>query len=94
MTYRQYSVGTYDSLTDEIVPEALVGKNRPYQETEKPVFFGHYWLPGNTKTSVYGKNVCCLDYSVAKAGKLVAYRWQGEQYLDNNNLHHVPSSDF
>lgn len=94
MTYRQYSVGTYAALSDEMmVPEALVSRNKPYPETEKPVFFGHYWLPGNTTTSVYGKNVCCVDYSVAKAGKLVAYRWQGEQCLNHNNLHYVPSSD-
>ncbi|GAB3528738.1 metallophosphoesterase [Pontibacter brevis] len=94
ITYRQYSVGTYDSLTDEVVPEVLVGRNKAYPETEKPVFFGHYWLPGNTATSVYGKNVCCVDYSVAKAGKLVAYRWQGEQCLDRANLHQVTPPGF
>ena len=28
-------------------------------------------------------NITCLDYSVAKpGGKLVAYRWDGEQILD------------
>lgn len=92
MSYRQYSVSTYDSLSDEMVPEALVRRNKAYAETEPPVFFGHYWLPGNAATTVYGKNVCCVDYSVAKAGKLVAYRWQGEQCLDHNNLHYVTPS--
>lgn len=89
ITYRQYSVSHYDTLTDEIVPETLVSKNEPYPATEKPVFFGHYWLPGNSATSVYGRNICCVDYSVAKAGKLVAYRWQGEQSLDPSNIHYV-----
>ncbi|RDV16577.1 phosphoesterase [Pontibacter diazotrophicus] len=93
LTYRQYSIGTYDTLSDEIVPEALVSRNKPYSETEKPVFFGHYWLSGNTATSVYGKNVCCVDYSVAKAGKLVAYRWQGERCLHHGNIHYVTPSE-
>ncbi|MFD2998729.1 metallophosphoesterase [Pontibacter toksunensis] len=93
ITYRQYSVSTYDTLTDELVPEILVSKNKPYPPTEKPVFFGHYWLPGNAPTSVYEKNVCCVDYSVAKAGKLVAYRWQGEKSLDHANLLHVSPVD-
>lgn len=45
-----------------------------YSETEKPVFFGHYWMDGDP--SPLAKNIACLDYSVAKSGgKLVAYRW-------------------
>ena len=27
-------------------------------------------------------HACCLDYSVAKGYKLVAYRWDGSQILD------------
>ncbi len=40
-----------------------------YQENI-PVFFGHYWLKGMPK--VENPNAICLDYSVAKEGKLVA----------------------
>ena len=89
MTYRQYSVEDLDSLSEELIPQALQGKSRPYPEADKPVFFGHYWLPGNAATSVYGKNVCCVDYSVAKQGKLVAYRWDGELCLDHANMYHA-----
>jgi hypothetical protein len=32
------------------------------------------------------ENICCLDYSVAKDGKLVAYRYDGEQQLDEGKL--------
>jgi hypothetical protein len=34
---------------------------------------------------VLAPNVACLDYSVAakSGGRLVAYRWDGEQRLDN-----------
>jgi hypothetical protein len=38
----------------------------------KPVFFGHYWLSG--EPSIVNPSAVCLDYSVAKGGKLVACR--------------------
>jgi hypothetical protein len=42
------------------------------------VFFGHYWLNGNPKTN---NTMCvCLDYSVAKGGKLVAARLNGDSF--------------
>lgn len=34
-------------------------------------------------------NICCLDYRVAKGGKLVAYRLNGESILDRKNLNYV-----
>lgn len=55
-----------------------------YPTTEKPVFFGHYWLKGTPL--LFRHNVCCLDYSVAKGGRLVAYRHDGEQRLDASKL--------
>ncbi len=52
-----------------------------YSAGERPVFLGHYWLKGHpTKLA---DNVACLDYSVAKGGKLVAYRWNGEAQLSD-----------
>jgi hypothetical protein len=36
--------------------------------------------------SLLADNVACLDYSVAKGGMLVAYRWSGEQKLDVTNF--------
>jgi len=55
-----------------------------YRSDNKPVFFGDYWL--NDRPSIYQSNVCCLDYSVAKQGKLVAYRYDQEPDLTNDNL--------
>ena len=63
-----------------------------YDHREPPVFLGHYWLSGDpTRLET---NVACLDYSVARMpkegreheskGKLVAYRWNGEQVLSND----------
>ncbi len=46
--------------------------------------FGHYWFKGKPKP--IKKNIACLDYSVAKGGKLVAYRYNGEQELQNSNF--------
>jgi hypothetical protein len=83
---------TYDALKvnpEYDVPDIIVDSNHPllsdvYAEKPIPVFFGHYWLRGTP--SVYRSNVCCLDYSVAKKGKLVAYRFGGEKNLTNGKL--------
>ena len=45
-----------------------------------PVFVGHYWMAG--QPGLQSSKVACLDYSAAKDGPLVAYRWDGEQELD------------
>lgn len=56
----------------------------PYQET-KPVFIGHYWLTG--RPAIQTNKVACVDYSAAiNYGKLVAYRWQGEENLTTKNF--------
>jgi len=56
-----------------------------YPSTGKPVFFGHYWLTGTPGTQC--ENIACLDYSIAKAGKLVAFRWNaGEGKLRDENF--------
>jgi hypothetical protein len=63
----------------QIPPQALIG-----HDGGKPAFVGHYWLTGTPK--LLSDKVACVDYSVAKEGKLVAYRWDGEQLLDNNKF--------
>ena len=68
----------------EIIDRREAGKYSAYAD-DKPVFFGHYWLSHNRPT-VQKDNICCLDYSVAKGGKLVAYRWNGEDRLDPDRL--------
>ena len=62
---------------------ALLGGG--YGESELPVFVGHYWL-APWKPSPLARNVACLDYSVAKKGMLVAYRWDGERILDMKKM--------
>jgi hypothetical protein len=58
-----------------------------YPKGAPPVFIGHYWL--NDTPTPLAANIACLDYSVAKHGKLVAYRWNGEQTLSTNNFAYI-----
>jgi len=66
------------------IPEDLL----PGYDGKKPLFLGHYWMQAQ-KPVPLTEHIACLDYSVANEhvegsnqhGKLVAYRWQGEQIL-------------
>jgi hypothetical protein len=58
-----------------------------YPASAKPVFIGHYWLRG--RPGLMANNVACLDYSVAKGGDLVAYRWSGEKELSEKNFEFI-----
>lgn len=55
--------------------------------SEKPTFFGHYWLNGTP--TILSDKMACVDYSIAKGGKLVAYRWDGEPALDDSRFHWI-----
>lgn len=61
-------------LPDEI-------RRHEYPRDAAPVFFGHYWFSGEPARLT--PNAACLDYSVARGGRLTAYRWCGEPRLDN-----------
>ena len=84
MTYRSISVEPLDTLPERAIEFPGAEPINFYGDNEKKVFFGHYWLKG--EPSLYKKNICCLDYSVAKEGKLVAYRHNGEGVLDEKNF--------
>lgn len=86
-SYKDISIEPLDSLPDSNVDTSFLKNTNFYAEDKKPVFFGHYWLKGNP--SINRNNICCLDYSVAKEGKLVAYRFDGEQVLSNEKLVYV-----
>jgi hypothetical protein len=88
-SYRDAFLGPEAALShipeDPIDVEHLI----EYAPDEPPVFIGHYWL--DTEPMLLAPNVACLDYSVAAVagGKLVAYRWDGEQELDAGNFFSV-----
>ncbi len=87
MTYQQISVEKIDHLPDSAIDINNISNSDYYREDDKPVFFGHYWLKG--QPVIYRNNICCLDYSVAKGGHLVAYRFDDEKDLDNAKLVYV-----
>lgn len=68
----------------EIAPTA-----RYRYEQAKPVFFGHYWMTGEPR--LQNSVAVCVDFSVAKNGKLVAYRWDRESALSHDGFQHVVS---
>lgn len=49
-----------------------------------PILFGHHWFSGPLRLE--SPKVACLDWSAAKGGPLVAYRWDGEHELQHDHL--------
>jgi hypothetical protein len=70
--HREVLFNCPDILLDQPLPEHI--KFNVYPADAPPVFFGHYWLEDKTPI-VQSHNVICLDYSVAKGGSLVAFRY-------------------
>jgi len=87
LSYNDYALVPGDVIKDiphTALPQELIqGFN--YPNNEKPVFFGHYWLHGQPQIQKH--NVVCVDYSIGKGDKLLAYRWHsGELKLTNKNF--------
>jgi hypothetical protein len=70
------------------LPDTELPRDFRYHDS-KPVFFGHYWLNGSP--AITAPNAACLDFSVAKEGYLTAYRWSGENELNEQSLVSVPA---
>ena len=75
-------------LSDEVrskLPDTAIPDHARIGDTgAKPIFFGHYWLTGNPKRQ--SETVGCVDYSIARGGKLMAYRWEGENEILSTNF--------
>ena len=48
-----------------------------YDKDHPVIFFGHYWQREEENESKHETNSACLDWSVAKGGRLRGYRWNG-----------------
>ena len=88
-TYREVALG-YDGemlqqIPDKPIPREFHCLFPIYRSTQKPVFIGHYWMKGSRPERA-ATNIACLDYSVAKGGPMVAYRWDGEAEIDNGKF--------
>ena len=74
-----------DDVAREALPEDQIPDHvRIGHDGGAPVFIGHYWLTGTPR--LLTDTVACLDYSIAKGGQLVAYRWEGEPLLDSSKF--------
>lgn len=69
-----------------IPDEKMPAGHREYPIDAPPVFIGHYTQPPGEKPQPITANVACLDYSVARAGPLVAYRFHGETELTGDHF--------
>lgn len=67
-------------LPDMPVPNHFIGG----EPQGSPVMVGHYWFSGEPK--IQSPKLAVLDWSAAKKGPLVAYRWSGEDELHSKNL--------
>lgn len=81
ITYKNSALSMPDHVD---LPDVEIENAMPAYNGEYLVFFGHYWLNG--KPSKQTNKIACLDYSVAKDGLLVCYRWNGEKEIINQNF--------
>jgi hypothetical protein len=93
-TYRDYAFN-FRVRERNRIPEVPLTKEtlegaRPYPAGDPPVLFGHYWMPGELPPAPLTANAACLDYSVARGGRLCAYRWNGESTLHADAFVSVP----
>ena len=63
------------------IPDVPIPDHQRLPEPDRPTFIGHYWLEPDGPLEPVSKRVACVDYSVAKHGPLVAYRFDGEAEL-------------
>jgi hypothetical protein len=83
-TYQSISVKVDHGMPKIIISAETLATIPIYPTSEVPVFIGHYWNTG--KPELLAPNVCCVDYSIAHREKLVAYRWDGEGFLNPQNF--------
>jgi hypothetical protein len=74
-----------EHVKNDSFPIELLNKIELYSSAEPPVFFGHYWM-NLSDFGLLSENICCLDFSVAKGGKIGGYRFDGESELRGSKL--------
>ena len=81
-TYREAFIGP--SGVD--VPDVPLRDDLSFSGPDKKTFIGHYWFDPSDGISPASSQVACVDYSVARGGNLVAYRFDGEPELVASNF--------
>ena len=82
-TYRDVAI-VDPHLRDRIPEVPLPASFALPPVTGAPVIVGHYWMKG--APALLSSKVACVDYSAAGDGPLVAYRWHGEDVLDQGHF--------
>lgn len=67
--------GSEHAVPDVPIPDAY----RVGPVEGAPIVFGHHWFSGPVRIET--PKVACVDWSAARGGPLVAYRWDGEAEL-------------
>lgn len=62
----------------------LANHERFSYEADVPVIFGHYWW--SAERGITSDRALCVDFSIAKQGELVAYRWNREPVLSDSKI--------
>ena len=75
------------TLREQLRTVPIAKDVRTTYDNMKPVFFGHYWMTGQPTAQTH--TIACVDYSAGNGGPLVAYRWDGEDQLDNKHFESV-----
>ena len=79
-TYRDAYIGPPADI-----PDLPLARDR-VPSPDRPTFIGHYWLGSDQAPAPLSSQVACVDYSVAKGGPLVAYRYDGERELSGDKF--------
>jgi hypothetical protein len=73
------------AAADSAMPDLPMPDDIPWSHpVGTPIFVGHYWMSG--RPGIQTPKLACLDWSAAKDGPLVSYRWDGETTLRDANL--------
>lgn len=81
LTWGEFLFNCPEAMADQAIPADQ--SFYVYPPDAPPVFVGHYWLTG-ARPMIQRSNVVCLDYSIAKGGSLVAYRWDSGPIREEN----------
>ncbi|TRX70573.1 metallophosphoesterase [Carboxylicivirga sp. M1479] len=83
-TFRNLSYGNKFELPDYTIPNEIISDYKVYEHTEPIVFIGHYCMGKGPMLA--SNNIGCVDACITTAGRLAAYRYEGEEVLTAANF--------
>lgn len=86
-TFRDIAFGNRFAMPAYTVPKEIIPAIEAYPPDAPPVFLGHYCL--DEKALIFQGNICCIDTCVTRNQRLTAYRWDGEQVLNEDKIIYV-----